>query len=176
MVEETSRDTTTTKKVLSYQIIDNFLDTHEFDFLQTKVMEQEHSWYYGESVADVMAEPSEFGDLGVNPENMSPASKNVIRHRNNGKEWGTEGHKNTVRGLKLEIDRLEKIQVNMGYSGNLKKRLQNANKSNSDYAVIIGDEELEKNQAIVKNLINGNQENINLNNIVNHLKKILNLL
>ena len=52
MVEETSRDTTTTKKVLSYQIIDNFLDTHEFDFLQTKVMEQEHSWYYGESVAD----------------------------------------------------------------------------------------------------------------------------
>ena len=46
MVEETSRDTTTTKKVLSYQIIDNFLDTHEFDFLQTKVMEQEHSWYY----------------------------------------------------------------------------------------------------------------------------------
>ena len=72
--------------------------------------------------------------------------------------------------------RLEKIQVNMGYSGNLKKRLQNANKSNSDYAVIIGDEELEKNQAIVKNLINGNQENINLNNIVSHLKKILNLL
>ena len=52
MVEETSRDTTTTKKVLSYQIMDNFLDTHEFDFLQTKVMEQEHSWYYGESVAD----------------------------------------------------------------------------------------------------------------------------
>ena len=64
----------------------------------------------GESVADVMTEPSEFGDLGVNPENMSPASKNVIRHRNNGKEWGTEGHKNTVRGLKLEIDRLEKIE------------------------------------------------------------------
>ena len=52
MVEETSRDTSTTKKVLSYQIMDNFLDTHEFDFLQTKVMEQEHSWYYGESVAD----------------------------------------------------------------------------------------------------------------------------
>ena len=52
MVKETSRDTTTTKKVLSYQIIDNFLDEHEFDFLQTKVMEQEHSWYYGESVAD----------------------------------------------------------------------------------------------------------------------------
>ena len=46
MVEETSRDTTTTKKILSYQIIDNFLDEHEFDFLQTKVMEQEHSWYY----------------------------------------------------------------------------------------------------------------------------------
>jgi len=64
----------------------------------------------GESVADVMAEPSEFGDLGVSPENMSPASKNVIRHRNNKKEWGTEEYKNTVRGLKLEVDRLEKIE------------------------------------------------------------------
>mgnify|MGYP003138462448 CR=1 FL=1 len=52
MVEETGRNGTTKKEVLSYQIIDNFLDTHEFEFLQTKVMEQEHSWYYGESVAD----------------------------------------------------------------------------------------------------------------------------
>jgi len=70
--------------------------------------------------------------------------------------------------------RLAKIQVNIGYSGNLKKRLQNANKQQSDYALIIGDEELEKNLVIVKNLFNGDQENISINDILRHLKNILN--
>ena len=70
--------------------------------------------------------------------------------------------------------RLAKIQVNIGYSGNLKKRLQNANKQKSDYALIIGDEELEKNLVIVKNLFNGDQENISINDILRHLKNILN--
>ena len=70
--------------------------------------------------------------------------------------------------------RLAKIQVNIGSSGNLKKRLQNANKQQSDYALIIGDEELEKNLVIVKNLFNGDQENISINDILRHLKNILN--
>mgnify|MGYP003644016750 CR=1 FL=1 len=64
----------------------------------------------GESVSDVMAEPDEFGDLGVDSKNMSEASKNTVRHKNSGREWGTEEHKNTVRGLKLELNRLNKIK------------------------------------------------------------------
>ena len=52
--------------------------------------------------------------------------------------------------------------------------MQNANKQQSDYALIIGDEELEKNLVIVKNLFNGDQENISINDILRHLKNILN--
>ena len=40
------------KKSSTHQIIDNFLSNSDFKIIQEQVMSQEHSWYYGESVAD----------------------------------------------------------------------------------------------------------------------------
>ena len=61
----------------------------------------------------------------------------------------------------------------MAYSGNLKKRLKSANKSSSNFAVIIGSNEINSNSVIVRNLESGQQENISLDNIITHIEKIL---
>ena len=73
----------------------------------------------------------------------------------------------------VEQLRMEKIKTNIAYSGNLKKKLQNANKLFSDIVLIIGEEELEKNIAIFKNLNKGEQISIKIENIVDSIKKIL---
>ena len=36
----------------TYQIMDNFLSNDDFKKIEKQVMSQEHSWYYGESIAD----------------------------------------------------------------------------------------------------------------------------
>ncbi len=72
----------------------------------------------------------------------------------------------------IETLRKNKINVNMGYSGNLKKRLQNANKIKSDFAIIIGEDELKKSFATIKDLNNGKQNNIKLEDIIDYLKKL----
>ena len=69
--------------------------------------------------------------------------------------------------------RNKNISISMGYSGNLKKRLKQANKITSNYAVIIGDDEVKNNHAIIRNLETGLQQNIPLNNLVKHIEKIL---
>ncbi len=68
--------------------------------------------------------------------------------------------------------RKEKIIVNMAFSGNIKKRLQNANKASSNYALIIGDNELKNNIAIIKDLKKNDQKNIKLDQVINYIKKI----
>jgi len=69
--------------------------------------------------------------------------------------------------------RKEKIKTNIAYAGNLKKKLQNANKLFSDFALIIGENELKNNTAIIKDLNKGKQISITIKNITNHLKKLL---
>ena len=61
----------------------------------------------------------------------------------------------------------------MAYSGNLKKRLKNANKLSSNFAIIIGTDEINNNNAIVRNLETGEQEFINFEDIVKHIERIL---
>ena len=65
------------------------------------------------------------------------------------------------------------ISVEMSYSGNLKKRLKNANKLASNYAIIIGAEEINNNSALVRNLETGEQDKIILPKIIKHIEKIL---
>ena len=48
--------------------------------------------------------------------------------------------------------RNQNIPADMAYSGNLKKRLKNANKLSSNFAIIIGTDEINNNNAIVRNL------------------------
>ena len=69
--------------------------------------------------------------------------------------------------------REKNISVEMSYSGNLKKRLKNANKLSSNYAIIIGTEEINNNYALVRNLETGEQDKITLPKIIKHLEKIL---
>ena len=69
--------------------------------------------------------------------------------------------------------REKNISVEMSYSGNLKKRLKNANKLASNYAIIIGTEEINNNSALVRNLETGEQDKIILPKIIKHIEKIL---
>jgi histidyl-tRNA synthetase len=84
------------------------------------------------------------------------------------------GIENNILCINL-ADKLRKknISIDMGYSGNLKKRLKQANKVSAHYAIIIGNEEVENNNAIIRNLETGYQENIELDKLVEHIEKIL---
>ncbi len=66
--------------------------------------------------------------------------------------------------------RLSGLKVEQGYSGNMKKRMVRANKINARAAVIIGPDELAKGEVVVKNLDNGEQKNVSLNDLAKELK------
>ena len=84
------------------------------------------------------------------------------------------GNENNILCIKLAQELRNKyICTDISYSGNLKKRLKQANKISSDYAIIIGEEEIKNNNAIIRNLETGVQEYIELNNLVKHIEKIL---
>jgi histidyl-tRNA synthetase len=59
--------------------------------------------------------------------------------------------------------------VEMGYSGNLKKRLQRANKMNARAALLFGDEELAAGSAPLRDLDSGEQELVSLDRLAEHL-------
>jgi histidyl-tRNA synthetase len=52
--------------------------------------------------------------------------------------------------------------VDLGYSGNLSKRMKRANKLNARYAVILGEDELQRGTATLRDLDSGEQEAIPL--------------
>ena len=62
------------------------------------------------------------------------------------------------------------FRVEQAYGGNLKKRMIKANKVNAGYAVIIGSDELNAGNVTVKNLDNGEQQMVSLNNLIEGLK------
>jgi len=55
--------------------------------------------------------------------------------------------------------------IEMGYSGNMKKRLTRANKANARAAVILGEDELSRQAAMVKDLDSGEQEEVPLSEL-----------
>jgi len=84
------------------------------------------------------------------------------------------GNENNILCMQLANELINKnISIDMGYSGNLKKRLKQANKVSAHYAIIIGNEEVENNNAIIRNLETGSQDNIKLEKLVKHIEKIL---
>lgn len=54
------------------------------------------------------------------------------------------------------------IACDMGYRGNMKKRMQRANASGAAWAIILGDDELAKGEAAVRNLGTGEQQAVAL--------------
>lgn len=67
--------------------------------------------------------------------------------------------------------RKQGIPVEMGYRGNLGKRMKRANKFNASAAVMIGDDELARNIAILRDLDSGHQQEVALADIVEHVIK-----
>jgi len=55
--------------------------------------------------------------------------------------------------------------VELGYSGNMKKRLTRANKANARAAVILGEDELSRQAAMVRDLDSGEQEEVPLSDL-----------
>ena len=67
------------------------------------------------------------------------------------------------------------IHTDISFSGNIKKKLSYANKIESKFAVLIGEEESNQGVALVKNLDTGKQIKIKFNELSKYLKKILQL-
>jgi histidyl-tRNA synthetase len=66
--------------------------------------------------------------------------------------------------------RREGVATEMAYRGNMKKRLSRANAVGAAYALIIGDEELERGEAQLKDLASGEQRAVSLHLIGEALK------
>lgn len=71
------------------------------------------------------------------------------------------GDQAETRALAIAADlRRAGIACDMAYRGNMKKRMQKAGASGARYAVIIGDEELSRGEAALKDLQSGEQKNV----------------
>ena len=62
--------------------------------------------------------------------------------------------------------RREGVAADMAYRGNMKKRLSRANDAGATYALIIGDDELERGEAQLKDLASGEQRSVSLDLLV----------
>ena len=62
------------------------------------------------------------------------------------------------------------ITVEQDYRGNMKRRLQRANKLNARAAIIIGDDELAKGVAQLKDFDSGDQREVALDDLASALK------
>lgn len=64
-------------------------------------------------------------------------------------------------------------RTGMDYKGNMKKRLNRASKGLARFALIIGDDELDKNVAAIRNLDSGEQEDVALDRILAYFSTAL---
>ena len=62
------------------------------------------------------------------------------------------------------------FSIYWNYKYNLKQSLSLANEKNAQYIVIVGENEKTNNNFSIKNLSNGNQETVDFNNILDHIK------
>jgi histidyl-tRNA synthetase len=70
----------------------------------------------------------------------------------------------------LAILRRAGVATDMAYRGNMKKRLSRANEAGAAFALIIGDDELERGEAQLKNLGTGEQRNVALDRVAEALR------
>jgi len=73
-----------------------------------------------------------------------------------------------ARGIIAGLRR-EGVATDIAYRGNMKKRLSRANAAGAGYALIIGDEELDRGEAQLKDLASGEQRAVSLDLIVQAL-------
>ena len=63
------------------------------------------------------------------------------------------------------------MAVQLGYSGNMKKRMDRANKANARFALILGEDEAARGAVTVKDLDTGHQEEVPLTAVVERLRE-----
>lgn len=61
------------------------------------------------------------------------------------------------------------LAVDLGFRGNLSKRMKRANKLNARAAILLGDDELARDEATVRDLDSGEQQAVALDRLVDHL-------
>jgi histidyl-tRNA synthetase len=61
------------------------------------------------------------------------------------------------------------LPADLGYSGNMGKRMKRANKLNARVAVILGENELAKNVAALRDLDSGEQREVPLDTLIESL-------
>ena len=72
--------------------------------------------------------------------------------------------------MKIAHDlRTSGIVVDMGYKGNVGKRMKRANKQNAIFAVLIGEDEISRSVAMIKNLDLGTQEEVALDKLSSYI-------
>lgn len=69
----------------------------------------------------------------------------------------------------LQALRAAGLRAEMGYRGNLKRRMERANRIEATHAVIIGEDELERGVARVRDLRGGEQQDLALDSVAAHL-------
>lgn len=62
------------------------------------------------------------------------------------------------------------VAADMGYRGNMKKRMSRANDAGAAYAIIVGDNEIDRGEAQLKNLATGEQTSVPLDRIAEALR------
>ena len=67
--------------------------------------------------------------------------------------------------------RLAGFRAEQGYSGNLKKRMMKADKMQAKAVVIVGSDELQRGEVVVKRLDDGQQKNVAVDKLVEELSK-----
>lgn len=68
--------------------------------------------------------------------------------------------------------RQQGLRIDFSYSGNMKKKMKNANRINAAYAIIAGDDELDNQQVLIRNMDSGEQISLaaNANAIAQYLQ------
>jgi histidyl-tRNA synthetase len=100
------------------------------------------------------------GDAGRTPE---PAADVAIVPMGEAAEAACIGLAATLRRGGLAVD--------MGFRGNMKKRMSRANESGARFALIVGEDELAAGEATVKNLTTGEQQRMALHAIPTHIAR-----
>jgi histidyl-tRNA synthetase len=81
------------------------------------------------------------------------------------------GERAEIAGQRLLAElRRAGLAADMAYRGNMKKRLSRANDAGASYALIIGDDELDRGEAQLKNLTTGDQRSVALEAVAEVLK------
>ncbi len=66
--------------------------------------------------------------------------------------------------------RYEGVRAELGYKGSLKSQMRKADKSGAKYTIIIGDEEIARKKAILRNMETKVQQEIALDDIIDIIK------